>query len=75
MLASTNDTGPRGADVWRMLEAVSPEHRVCVPQGATGEQAVIDRLLGLPGFDYGQLIKAMGSTSNALFKCWEAGAS
>jgi hypothetical protein len=66
----TNDTGPWGADVWWLL--FGPEDRLACafPQGATGDAAAIDILSALPGFDHGEMIKAMGSTVNAVFPVW-----
>ena len=66
----TNDTGPWGADVWWLL--FDDHHKLgCgFPEGATGEKSVVDRLTALPGFDHEQMIKAMGSTNNAVFPVW-----
>jgi len=62
----TNDTGPMGADVWWILEGDTVQLRVCFPQGAAGESAVLKRLGQLPGFE----IRGMNSTHNAQFECW-----
>ena len=64
----TNDSGPWGADVWWVL--IGTSSFVEIPQGATGEKELLDKLLALPGFDHGAFILAMGSTENAVFKCW-----
>ncbi len=66
----TNDTGPAGADFWWVFEGDT--QRCAFPQGATGEteatKAVPSRF---SGFDDMMVIKAVGSTSNARFVCWE----
>jgi hypothetical protein len=67
----TNDSGPWGADVIWLLFDREGKPGLVFPQGATGEKATVDRLMALPNFDADQMIKAMGSTSNALFVVWE----
>jgi hypothetical protein len=68
VVVETNDTGPWGADVWwHLIGSVS---HIAYPQGATGESVLLDHLQKLPGFDNQELIRAMGSTSNAKFICW-----
>ena len=62
----TNDSGPWGVDVWWLLQDKSGETRVAFPQLATGEDAALDRLRLLPGFE----VKGMNSTRNARFRCW-----
>jgi hypothetical protein len=66
----TNDSGPWGADFWWVFEGNT--QRCAFPNGATGEaeatKAVPSRF---PGFDDMTVIKAVGSTSNARFVCWE----
>jgi hypothetical protein len=42
-----------------------------VPGGATGEQEMLAAFARLPDFDHSQVIKAMGSTRNAIFVCWQ----
>jgi hypothetical protein len=65
----TNGLGPWQPDVW--WELYSTGTLACTfPQGATGEQAMMDLGNRLPGFDFAQLIEAMGSTSDAEFLCW-----
>jgi hypothetical protein len=66
----TNDSGPWGADLWWLLFD-KDDHLACqFPQGATGEQSVVDQLMALPGFDHGRMIEAMRSTDNAIFPVW-----
>lgn len=67
----TNDSGPWGTDLWWLL--LGPDDRVACayPQGATGENAALDYLTALPGFDFAQMDQAMGSTENAFFPVWQ----
>jgi hypothetical protein len=62
----TNDSGPWRADVWWLLEDKSGETKVAFPQLATGEEAALERLRLLPGFE----IRGMKSGENARFVCW-----
>jgi len=66
----TNDSGPLAADVWWLLFGADDHVACAFPQGATGEQALIDRLMDLPGFDHQTMIAAMGSIENAVFPVW-----
>jgi len=66
----TNDSGPWGADVWWLMFGTDGQLACAFPQGATGEKEVIDHLMALPGFDHSEMIKAMGSTANAVFPVW-----
>ena len=61
----TNDSGPWGLDVWFVLRD-ELDQQCAYPLGATGEAAVLDRLLALPGFQ----LQGMNSTANARFLCW-----
>ncbi len=70
VIIATNDSGPWGADVWFIFVDDKARRAVSFPQGATGEQAILDWLLSRPGFDHDAMIKAMGSTENAEFVCW-----
>ena len=68
VLIETNDEGPIGTDVYWILAG---KHSGCViPQGATGEDALLARLQALPGFDNDAVIAAMSSTENQRFVCW-----
>jgi hypothetical protein len=42
-----------------------------VPQGATGDRLLLERLQALPGFDNNAVIEAMSSTSRRRFLCWQ----
>ena len=66
----TNDGGPSSSDVWWLLE--SQDLRVAYPQDAAGSDSLMTELpKRFPGFSYGAVISAMGSTENARFVCWE----
>ena len=70
VIVETNDSGPWGADVWWLF--FGPDDRVAVayPQGATGEDAMLNYLMALPGFDNEKMAEAMRSTDNAVFPVW-----
>ena len=69
----TTDEGPMQADVFLGLHRDSETPAVVFPGGATGESEIIAAMQArLPGFSNEELIKAMGSTSNAHFVIWEA---
>jgi hypothetical protein len=61
----TNDSGPWGQDVWFVIEGAR-EGGCRFPLGATGEQAALERLLKLPGFE----LRGMNCTENFIFECW-----
>jgi hypothetical protein len=63
----TAEGGPFAIDWW-VLNNAHDELAVSFPLGATGEQAVLDRLRQLPGFK----IDGMNSTTEARFLCWQA---
>lgn len=67
----TNDSGPWGADVWWLLNDDTGKTRVAFPQLATGEDAVLERLRLLPGFE----VRGMNSGENARFRCWPSPAA
>ncbi|WP_430417398.1 hypothetical protein [Parasphingorhabdus sp.] len=70
VMIETNDSGPWGLDVWWSLFG-SDDKPVCAfPQGATGEDEILDYLTALPSFDHQQMINAMSSTGNAVFPVW-----
>ena len=64
----TTSAGPAVDDVfWALLDG----KRGCmVPSEAVGMTELIARLQRLPGFDNMALVKAMGSTADAAFRCW-----
>lgn len=69
----TNDSGPWGADVWWLLFGAGDGLACASPMGATGEDSAVNHLAALPGFDHGEMVKAMTSTDNALFPVWRKG--
>ena len=69
-LVTTGD-GPFAPDVFWVLHGTGGG--CAIPQGATGEKELLERLQGLPGFDNGAVIEAMGSTSDRRFLCWQRG--
>ncbi len=72
VIIETNDTGPWGVDVWWFLFGADDQLACAFPQGATGEQAMLDYLMALGGFDHAQMVAAMASTQNAVFPVWRA---
>lgn len=70
----TNDTGPWGADVWYLLLGPDEHSDLSFPQGATGEQAILDYLFKLPGFDHQSFLDAMSCVENKRFMCWSRAA-
>jgi len=70
VIIETNDSGPWGADVWWLLFGKDDRLACAFPQGATGEEAVVDYLSALPAFDHGTMINAMTSTGNGVFPVW-----
>ncbi|MBI3942656.1 MAG: hypothetical protein HY326_06540 [Chloroflexi bacterium] len=69
VIIRTTDEGPGVPDVFWVLTGAG---QTCVvPQGATGEEALIDRLMTLPGFRFETMIAAMSCTENQEFDCWK----
>ncbi|MEP7220638.1 MAG: hypothetical protein ABI876_17060 [Bacteroidota bacterium] len=65
----TNDSGPWGMDFLWVLTGDSSQ--CIIPQGATGEQELVDHMMAMPGFDYDAFISATTSTDVARFPCWQ----
>jgi hypothetical protein len=65
----TTDHGPFLPDVFWVLHG--SEAGCVVPQGATGDRELLERLQQLPGFRNEAVIEAMPSTENRRFLCWE----
>jgi hypothetical protein len=65
----TTDEGPFAPDVLWHLEG--GRGGCVVPQGAAGEDALLERLQALPGFDNEALVEAMSSAENRRFVCWK----
>ena len=66
----TTDKGPLVADVFWLLKSSTGASCV-IPQGATGERALLERLQELPGFDNEALIESMSCAKNGKFLCWK----
>lgn len=73
VVIETSDAGPWEADFWWLLLDRSGNLACAFPQGATGEQAVVDCLSALPGFDHGEMGNAIRSTRNHSFPVWRSG--
>ena len=65
----TNDQGPWFCDVYWHL--VGDNSECFVPQGAAGEQKLIEALQILQDFDNEQFTTAMCCTDNQQFICWQ----
>jgi hypothetical protein len=68
----TTSDGPFAPDVFWVLHGT--ECGCAVPQGATGDRQLLERLQTLPGFDNGAVIEAMTCTSDRRFVCWQRAA-
>ncbi len=66
----TTDDGPWAPDVFWVFHA-SGDTGAVIPQGATGEKELLDKMLAQPGFNSEKFTGAMSSTSNAVFEVWE----
>lgn len=61
--------GPAGLDYWWSIDT---ENSNCtVPLGADGEDALRDRIRGLPGFRPDALAQIMARTADREVVCWE----
>lgn len=65
----TTDDGPFRPDVFWLLHG--SKTGCVVPQGATGEPELLERLQQLPGFRNNAVIEAMTSDDNQRFLCWQ----
>jgi hypothetical protein len=65
----TTGDGPFAPDVFWVLHGT--DGGCAVPQGATGDTQLLERLQTLPGFDNRAFIEAMSSTSDRRFLCWQ----
>ncbi len=72
VLIETTDEGPMLPDVFWLLLSRDMSSGCIVPQGATGEKALLEEMQRrLSGFDNEMLIAAMLSTDNQRFLLWE----
>ena len=69
VIIKTTDEGPLLPDVFLVL--VGSQGGCVIPQGAIGEDKLMDRLQKLPGFDNEAVIAAMTYTGNKEFLCWK----
>jgi len=61
----TNDSGPFGADIiWHVSDG---KITIRFPMGARGEKEVVEELMKIDGFNYQEMIDAMGSVDNKVF--------
>jgi hypothetical protein len=65
----TTADGPFSPDVFWVLHG--SDGGCVVPQGATGDSQLLERLQALPGFDNQAFIEAMSSTSDRRHLCWQ----
>ena len=65
----TTDEGPAKCDVFLVL--TSGDKALSVPQDSPAYQEVYDLVTQWEGFDFRQVIHAMGSAENARFLVWE----
>jgi hypothetical protein len=69
---TTTDEGPFAPDVFWGLHGPDGKTMVVYPGGTTGEAALLEELQRrLPDFDNEELIKAMGTATNARFLLWK----
>ena len=64
----TSDDGPWFADIVWVLSGKSKG--LAIPQGADGDEKLLERLQELPNFNDKEVIKAMSCTSNKEFLVW-----
>jgi hypothetical protein len=65
----TTSDGPVAPDVFWVV--TDGEGEILVPQGAIGDQALMEKLQELPGFDSEAVVKAMCCADDKEFLCWE----
>jgi hypothetical protein len=65
----TTDAGPEVTDVYFILADSKSE--CIIPMGSAGDEHLLEKLQTLPGFDNETYSKAMSSTEDARFVCWQ----
>ena len=70
VIVHTTANGPILPDVFWILVGTSTHSGCVIPQGATGDTALLERLQKLPGFDNEAFIGSMSSTDDQKFLCW-----
>lgn len=68
VIIETNDQGPFYPGVWWKI--ISKEKMLTFPQGAIGEDELLNKFQNLPDFDNEKVIEAMSCTTNNEFTCW-----
>jgi len=71
VIVQTTNDGPFLPDVFWILAGSSSTSGCVIPQGATGESVLLERLQKLPSFDNEALTRAMSCTENEKFPCWQ----
>ena len=71
VIVHTTAAGPAMPDVFWILAGTSTSSGCVIPQGATGDSALLERLQKLPGFDNEAFIRSMSSTDDQKFLCWQ----
>ena len=66
----TRERGLEGMDHWWLLFGEGDLTGCVYPLGAVGEAAVADYFKTLPGFDHGEMVKALTSTTSVLVTLW-----
>ena len=64
----TTDQGPLQPDVW--LALLGSQSGCLIPQGAKGYDEIYDIVSAYEGFNFEEVIKAMGCTDNQEFLVW-----
>lgn len=67
VIIQTNDTGPWGTDLWWIVS--NDTITIAIPNGASGEEKLVEVLQDLPTFNNEEMIAAMVSTSIGEFIC------
>ncbi len=70
VVIETNDTGPIGTDLWWLVFNAAGQLGTAFPNDAKGCGELAAVLSAWVGFDAGELLKAMCSTSNAVFEVY-----
>ncbi len=68
VIVETNGTNPWGPDVYHVL--ITPDATLRVPQGAIGEEELLQRLVALQGFDHAAYMESIGCAGKRAFTCW-----
>lgn len=67
----TTSDGPLAEDVfWVFHVEGQPGPVLTIPAGAVGAERLLGALSALPGFDHDGVVRAMGSTADAVFIIW-----